>query len=228
MGFATVADSSKPKVTMTLVDIENRFIETLREAIEKNKRLYVTNVLSRKQSEVVGEGCVLNEVVLVPSKKSVVDWEWKSDCLKNSIQSSLESETQVSPYLKHPRIIVLAVVVDIEIAGKLLNESRCLESPTSFFRGITIDNATYRQATLHLESVVFSDVPCPREVLASPSIIKTLCGGIEADEMARDGLIKTHVFDLVQALLREQVKLRWTICTRQQPFWIEQVVLPMD
>jgi hypothetical protein len=228
MGFATVADSSKPDVTMTLVDTDNRFTNDLREARDTNKVLIINNVFTRKQSEVLGDNSVVGEVVLVPSKNSVVDWEWKTDNdpQHHSMPSTLETESQ--GYLLQKNITLLACLVDIEISGKLLNASKCLESPTSFVQGmITSDQEQYRPVTLHLESFgTSSTIHCPREVLASPGIIQTLCGGIEAKELTHDELLQRSVFDLVQAMLRDQVKLKWSIRMDCQPFAVEHVVLP--
>lgn len=261
MGFATVADSSKPDVTMTLVDTENKFMNDLRRARDTNKVLIINNVFTRKQNEVLGNNCVLGEVVLVPSSNSVVAWEWKSDDNNQNLpqqqqqqQHSMKStlETEDHGYFIQKRITVLACLVDIQISGELVNKSKCLESPASFVQGMIHKNTTttttittsdqeeaeYRPVTLHLESYGTTStsaadnknknrsMPCPREVLASPDIIQTLCGGIDAKELTRDDLLQTCVFDLIQAMLLEQVKFNWTIRLDCQPFSVEHVVLP--
>ncbi|CAJ1906792.1 unnamed protein product [Cylindrotheca closterium] len=235
VGFATVADSAKPDLTMTLVDTDNRFANDLREARDTNKVLMINNVFTRKQSEVLGDNSVVGEVVLVPSKNSIVNWEWKTDDLQQQQHHSMPStlETESPGYKLQKSITSLACLVDIEISGKLLNASKCLESPTCFVQGMIITSEDqqeeiYRPVTLHLESSTSSSstIPCPREVLASPAIIQTLCGGIDAKELTHDELLQKSVFDLVQAMLRDQVKLKWTIRMDCQPFAVEHVVLP--
>lgn len=229
MGFATVVDASAPNDIMTLIDTDNRFAEKLKEARDTQKVLMIQNVFTKKQSEVLGDNCVLGEVVLVPSKNSVVTWDLNNgnhdEMSHHSMPSTLETEEQVGClHNDQKRITALGCLVDIEIAGKLLHESKCLESPASFVQGImTSDQKNYRPVTLHLED---NSNGTTHEAYAGPEILQTLCGGIEAGELATDKLLQSGVFDLVQAMLREQVQFNWTIQMDCTPYRIEHVVLP--
>jgi hypothetical protein len=227
IGYATVADASTSDVTMTLVDLENRFSGNLRAAKATGQVLMLTNVSSRKQSDVQVKNCALDEVILVPTKASVALLLSKENQTQSVVPQSLPDGTQTQmPYSIQGEIKVVSSILDISIGGKLLQETRCMESPSSFLQNITTPDRKYRDATLHLESFGISVVQSIHSVFASSKIIKTLCGGIDPEELIRDETIRIRAFKLVHALLREQVLLRWTIETSCEPSNVLKVVLP--
>lgn len=229
IGFATVTDSSGVK--MSLIDLNNRFSDTLREAKDTGRVLLLTNISSTKQSDIQciqGKNCAFDEVILVPTRATVALLlsNEESQSSQNLVSYSLPNDatqTQLPGFNSdNQESTLVSSILDISINGKLLHETKCMDSPTSFLKGM-IRDGSYVEVTLHLESFAEGG---NHLVFAKPSILQTLCGGLEAKELITEERLRLHVFKLVQALIREQVLLIWTIKRNSKEAVVLKVVLP--
>lgn len=225
IGYARVADASAPDVILTLVDLENKFSKILRLANSSGRLLMLTNVSSRKNSDVQVQNSALDEVVLVPTNASVALLISNESQSQSSVPQTLHNSTQTQiPY--QGKINVVSSIVDISISGLPLQETGCMESPSSFLEKITTPDGKYRDALLHLESFGTAAAIPTYAIFASSKIMQTLCGGIEPEELIREEALSIGSFKLLQALLREQILLRWSIETGCEPAKVLKVVLP--
>ena len=230
IGYATFTDSSG--VNMSFVDLNNRFSETLRKAKEKGLVVLLTNVSSTKQSDVnciQGKNLAFDEVILVPTTATVaVLLSNKSESQKLDTQTVLKhsNQTQISSgESERQEITLVSSILDISINGKLLHQNKCLDSPSSLVKSIT-KNGHYREVIMELESFGTSSQEGNHVVLVNPSIMQTLCGGVSAKELIEEERLRSNVFQLVQALLREQVLLFWTIQRSLKDAIVLKVMLP--
>jgi hypothetical protein len=229
IGYAIVTDESSSDISMSLIDIENRFSVTLQKAKNSCLVLILSNVLTRKQSDVLGtKDCTSDEIILVPTKASVAIF-LRRDYRRPSLKplSPLDAtQTQMPNPIKDEQITVVASILDISIGGKLLHESQCMKSPASFIRNILTTDKRYHDAILHLESFGISAIQYNHKVFASSDILKTLCGGIDAEDLINKETQGLQVFRLVKAMLREQVMFRWTIEKNFKSTKVLKVALP--
>eukprot|EP00980_Cylindrotheca_fusiformis_P030652 scaffold25176_cov191-Cylindrotheca_fusiformis.AAC.2 len=225
MGYARVADALTPEGTMTLVDLDNRFSGTLRSAKATGQVLMFTNVSSRKQSDIQGKNCAVDEIILVPTQASVVLLISEEGKKQGGGTQTLLDGTQVENS-SYGEIEVISSIFDFSIGGMALQETRCMESPSSFLQNMTTTDGKYREISVHLESFGTASAQPTYSIFASSKVTQTLCGGIEPEELIQDEGLRVRSFKLVHALLREQVLLRWTIDTSFSPPKVLKVVLP--
>ena len=228
-GFATLSDGSG--TVMSFVDHGSRFASSLRTAKETGKVLMLTNLTSKIGRDIPERALPSDEIVLVPTRATASLLLSNEDLLNyddhTMTQSYTETQIPISPQ-SHETII--SGIRDIMIDGASIKDGKSLKSLPSFLATFVSPEGNYEGAVIQLLEKVLGSGSSSGIVYADAQVVKTLCGGIEASEIARnEPSLGQHVLELVRALLAEEISLRWTIKVQdknERYAHVEKVVLP--
>jgi hypothetical protein len=211
-GFATLSDGSG--TVMPFVDHGSRFASSLRTAKETGKVLMLTNLTSKIGRDIQERALPSDEIVLVPTRNTAALLLSNEDLLNYDDHAMTQSHTETQiPTSPQNHATIVSGIRDIMINGASIKDGKSLKSLPSFLATFVSPEGNYQEAVIHLcEKALDSDSGISSgAVHADAQVVKTLCGGIEASEIAKSEPLGRHVLELVGALLTEEISLRWTI-----------------
>lgn len=229
--FASVTDQSG--TTLTLIDTSGQCTSALQTAFRQQKeeeknngvRLVLTNIRAKNPNTLRGLPSFTEEVVLVPTADTtacvVVVEDDDSDDKDGTSSDDLErggdqSRThQHGPTQNEQESKFVAGVQDIVLGGESLKQSDFAAFRSiSSFRAVLFSGGSYRDdGIVHITSWGAATLDRRNEchLRVGPSVVQSLCGGLDASELQEDDKLCETAMNLVRAILEEDMLLRWIV-----------------
>lgn len=214
VAFASFTDDSG--VVMSFIDSSGRFLPELISAQDKilETRLVMTNISTEHQSNLQGLTTSGKEIILVPTETTTVRLisedkipnhpNTKSSCVYDFDVTQTQETTHGTD------TIVRSSIIDISVNGLSLKTSRSVFSSSSeFLKTITRKDESFNEAIIHLEKN--DEQVCRTGILATPDVVKTLCGSLDVAELSNDEKLCMHSMRFLQDLLQEHIVVDWTL-----------------
>jgi hypothetical protein len=190
----------------------------------------LTNLTSKIGRDIQERALPSDEIVLVPTRATAALLLSNEDLLHYDDHTMTQSHTETQvPTSPQNHATIVSGIRDIMIDGSLIKDGKSLKSLPCFLATFVSPQGNYQEAVIHLLEKVLDSGSSPGAVYADPLCMQTLCGGIEASEIARNEPLGRHVLALVRALLAEEISLRWSIKVQDKDeryAHVEKVVLP--
>mmetsp|Transcript_8644 Transcript_8644/g.15112 ORF Transcript_8644/g.15112 Transcript_8644/m.15112 type:complete len:158 (-) Transcript_8644:61-534(-) len=131
-------------------------------------------------------------------------------------------------------VTVISSLVDLIIDGDSVrqNESFIFSSTESYLNAILgkdgTDNGDFgrRRLRIRLEERSLSIETVKNNTLpANPTVLKCLCGGLEASELIQSQELCEHSMNFLLALIHEEIMLKWTVHEGRNETVLLKVVL---
>jgi hypothetical protein len=219
VAFASFTDDSG--VVMSFIDSSGRFLLELRSAQKKSHttRLVMTNVSTEHQSNLQGLATSGKEIILVPTEMTTARLISEENILNHpNTKSSCINDfdiTQTQETTHGTDITMHSSIKDISVNGLSLKTSRSVFSSSSkFLRTITRNDESFNEAIIHLEKN--DDQVCNTGILATPDVLKILCGSLDVAELSNDEKLCMHSMRFLQDLLQGHIVLDWTLNKNKQ------------
>jgi hypothetical protein len=220
LALALVTDESRS--VMTLVDVSGRFVPQLKTAMgnQSKSRLVVTNVLTKSQNTLHGVkfASPFNETVLVTTNETamfLVPFD-PSRVLTQETQDLLSQHRNSTS-----EIFLISELLDLVIDGKSLKQSdqKIFSSKLAYLDAIlkqTSQDSGHRQYKASAKVILDDGSIESVFLLITPSVLKCLCGGLDADELLGSDSLCNHSMTFLRSLIHEKVALKWTLRVSNQ------------
>jgi hypothetical protein len=159
------------------------------------------------------------EIILVPTEMTTARLISEENILNHpNTKSSCINDfdiTQTQETTHGTDITMHSSIKDISVNGLSLKTSRSVFSSSSkFLRTITRNDESFNEAIIHLEKN--DDQVCNTGILATPDVLKILCGSLDVAELSNDEKLCMHSMRFLQDLLQGHIVLDWTLNKNKQ------------
>ncbi len=197
--FASLMDDSGE---MSFIDASGRFLSELKSAhkYSRTTRLAITNVATEHPSNL--RGSTTSDIVLVPTETTTVRMiteEKTSNHVDRKTSSVNENATEIT---------VRSGIADICVNGLSLKTTE-FSSSSEYLSSISGTNGNFQTAMIYLDGN--AEEISMNGVLASPGVLKTLCGSLDIVELSNNEKLCAHSMRFLQDLVQTAIVLDWTL-----------------
>jgi len=224
--YVTLTDDNGTTVTNLYLDNlcsrHKLFQPILSQANDEKQPVRLSHVVTKKRQLGADE-----VILLLPTNKTEItlakDHEIKKQqqrIYNEATQASLLSMTQSQRHLTDANrpMEIQSPLLDIHVNGMSpLARTECLKDPSKLYRLLRSDNDNKNEPRSFASAVILtlqeSDGSKRMVVQADGTVVQTLCGGIELEDLLlqNDTNLGAIAVNLFSSLLKERVMLRWTI-----------------
>lgn len=211
LGFATVTDESG--AIMTLIDQGGRFGSIFKDSVGTKTRLALTNVLSKKQSEIDGRVLGAEEVILWPthttvvsvllddprlaSKSSIVPPPPEDIQSQEGLDATQPTQNHLAFHSKHVAryVTFTSAIIDLLVKGKSIGEHISAwdaEALRIHLLQDTLVSSNFASATIRLSSIHAQKGGNDDSFFADGTIVQSLCGGISPSDWQDAASLNGH------------------------------------